>query len=108
MENIQHNDHNMPNVTQNSALCCMSNVEALYVTQAEVRSLVVTWTVLLKLGIDCEDPLSGAIVARAVCDGGIQLLNVQRCEVDHDGKQKSSWDIRFLKYYSQEVSTGLR
>ena len=90
MDNIQHSDHNMPNVTQDSALCCMSNLQALYVTQAEVRSLVQTWTVLQKLGIDYEDPLSGAIVAKAMFDGGIKLLCVQRCAVDQDGEQKTS------------------
>ena len=103
----------MPDATQDSALCCMSNVEALYVTQTELRSLVLTWTVLLKLGIAFEDPLLRAIVARAMSDGDIKLLHVQRSEVDQDGEQKISWEVaRFLhvsqRCYSQDVSIRLR
>jgi hypothetical protein len=78
------------------AACCLSNVRGLYVTKAEACSLVNTWTVLRELGVQFEDPLSGAIVAQRMLDGAMRLLIVKHCEIGHHGTLQHMAEACFL------------
>jgi hypothetical protein len=71
-------------------LCSFANVlEGLYATQAEVRQVVCAWKLLQELGISYyENPLSGAIVAKMGCNGGMDLLRVEGCEVQLFGTSR--------------------
>jgi hypothetical protein len=63
------------------AVCSLVNIRGLYVTHAEVRRVVRTWKLLQELGLSHDDPLSGAIVAKKMCNGGMEFLRVEGCEV---------------------------